>query len=155
MSPGQLFQAHIQQGGLFEAPAGQQARLNELAQTSGLTVMMAECDRARSRSAVLRAVAKAVDYPEFFGNDLEALYDCLCETVLDQKGGLYLWFNKLHTGDDIIAQASKDVFEVCADVVDYASSKERVFVYSIIHAGKHSAPEPGVAPTPYLGRDES
>src|SRR5690625_5476918 len=77
MSPGQLFQAHIQQGGLFEAPAGQQAQLNELAQASGLTVMMAECDRARSRSAVLRAVAKAVDYPEFFGNDLEALYDCL------------------------------------------------------------------------------
>lgn len=155
MSLGVTFQEHIKVGGLFEATPEQQAALSEQAQEAGLAVMVAECDRARSRSAVLRAVAKAVDYPEFFGNDLEALYDCLCETVLDQKGGLYLWFNKLHTGDDIIAQASKDVFEVCADVVDYASSKERVFVYSIIHAGKHSAPEPGVAPTPYLGRDES
>lgn len=154
MSPGQLFQAHIQQGGVFEAPSGQRVQLNELAQESGLTVMTAECDRARSRSAVLRAVAKAVDYPEFFGNDLEALYDCLTETVLDQPTGLYLWFNRLHTADEVIAQATADILEVCVDVVDYCARKRRVFIYSIDHAGKHSAPEPGVAPTPYLRRDD-
>lgn len=154
MSLGITFQEHIKEGGLFETRSEQQEELIALAQEAGLTTMVAECDRARSRSAVLRAVAKAVDYPEFFGNDLEALYDCLCETVLDQKNGLYLWFNKLHTGDDIIAQATQEILQVCVDVVDYASNKKRVFVYSIIHAGKHSAPEPGIAPTPYLGPEE-
>lgn len=154
MSLDQLFQAHSQQGGFFEASAGQQEALHAIAQDLGLTIMQAECDRARSRSAVLRAVAKAVDYPEFFGNDLEALYDCLTETVLDQPTGLYLWFNRLHTADDLIAQATEDILEVCADVVDYCARKGRIFVYSIDHAGKHSAPEPGVAPAPYLRRDE-
>lgn len=154
MSLGQLFQAHIQQGGLFEAPAGQQEALNEMAQQAGLTVMVADCDRARSRSAVLRAVAKAVDYPEFFGNDLEALYDCLTETVRDQPEGLFLWFNRLHTADEAIARATEDVLGVCADVVDYCARKGRIFVYAIDHAGKHSAPEPGVAPAPYLRRED-
>ena len=49
----------------------------------GLALFVANCDPARSRSAVLRAIVKAVDFPEYFGGNLDALYDCLCDTVLD------------------------------------------------------------------------
>ncbi|ETH99666.1 barstar domain protein, partial [Bordetella pertussis STO1-CHOM-0012] len=54
----------------------------------GMSLLVADCDRARSRSAVLRAIAKAVDFPEYFGGNLDALYDCLCDTVLDHKTGI-------------------------------------------------------------------
>ncbi len=142
-------QALLQSGGLIEATESQQEGIFALAQAAEITAVTVECDRARSRSAVLRAIVKAVDFPEFFGNDLDALYDCLCDTVLDQKTGLYVWFNKLHTGDPELAENAQAILSVCNDVADFASSKGRYFGYTVIHAGKHPDPDPGVAPAPY------
>ncbi|MCQ9617150.1 barstar family protein [Paenalcaligenes niemegkensis] len=122
-----------------------------MAQDAEITVGVVECDRARNCSAVLRAIVKAVDYPDYFGSDLDALYDCLCDTVLDQKTGLYLWFNKLHTGDPSLESHAQAILSVCNDAADFASTKDRIFAYTVIHAGKHPEPEPGVSPTPYSG----
>ena len=144
-------QALLQNGGLIEATESQQEGIFALAQAAEITALTVECDRARSRSAVLRAIVKAVDFPEFFGNDLDALYDCLCDTVMDQKTGLYLWFNKLHTGDPSLAEDAQAILRVCNDVSDFASTKDRYFAYTVVHAGKHPDPDPGVAPTPYSG----
>ncbi|MEZ2720463.1 barstar family protein [Paenalcaligenes hominis] len=147
-------QALLQNGGLIEATESQQEGIFALAQAADITSVTVECDRARSRSAVLRAIVKAVDFPEFFGNDLDALYDCLCDTVVDQKAGLYIWFNKLHTGDPALADDAQAIISVCNDVADFASNKGRYFAYTVIHAGKHPDPDPGIAPTPYSGMSE-
>lgn len=147
-------QALLQNGGLIDAAESQHADIFAVASAADITALTVECDRARSRSAVLRAIVKAVDFPEFFGNDLDALYDCLCDTVLDQKTGLYLWFNKLHTGDPVLEEDAKAIISVCNDVADFASTKDRYFGYTVIHAGKHPDPDPGVAPTPYSGSIE-
>ncbi|HLS17504.1 MAG TPA: barstar family protein [Paenalcaligenes sp.] len=154
MSLATKFKQHVNIGGHFKTDEKHQQALFQEAEQLGLTVMVANCDRARSRSAVLRAIAKAVDYPQFFGNDMDALYDCLCETVMDQPEGLYLWLDALHTGDDVIGQATADIVQSLDDVADYATNKGRKFIYTIIHAGKHADPEPGVAPEPYLRRDD-
>jgi len=121
---------------------------------AGLSVFVVDCDRARNRSAVLRAVVKAIDYPEFFGGNLDALYDCLCDTLSDQKAGLFLWFRHLHSGDPALAEDAKAIAAVCDDVVEFGENNERQFAYAIQHAGAHPAPEPGVDPTPYSGRAE-
>lgn len=144
-------QALLQNGGLVEVAESQHEEIFSIAEAAEITALTVECDRARSRSAVLRAIVKAVDYPEFFGNDLDALYDCLCDTVLDQKTGLYLWFNKLHTGDPALSEDAAAILSICNDVTDFASTKKRYFGYSVIHAGKHPDPDPGVSPTPYTG----
>ncbi len=121
------------------------------AREQGLAAFVVDCDRARSRSAVLRAVVKAVDFPEFFGGNLDALYDCLCDTVLDQKTGMLLWFHNLHSGDPALADDANAILDVCADAMEFANSNGRVLVYAVQHAGKHPDPEPGIAPTPYSG----
>lgn len=125
-----------------------------VATESGLTAFVVDCDRARNRSAILRAVVKAIDYPEFFGTNLDAFYDCLCDTLQDQKEGLFLWFRQLHSGDPGLAEDALAIQSVCNDVVEFAENNERRFAYAIQHAGAHPAPEPGVEPTPYSGRDE-
>ena len=99
-------------------------------------------------------MVKAVDFPEFFGGNLDALFDCLSDTVLDQKQGLLLWFNNLHSGDPALADDAVAIENVCKDVVEFAANNGRVFAYHIVHAGKHPDPEPGVAPTPYSGSTE-
>ena len=154
MSQVQSLQEKLQKGGLVDVVSSVRNEVLKVAEEVGMTAFVVECDRARSRSAVLRAVVKAVDFPEFFGGNLDALYDCLCDTVLDQKGGLFLWFDNLHSGDPALAEDAVAIESVCQDVVEFAANNGRGFAYHIVHAGKHPDPEPGVAPTPYSGASE-
>ena len=111
----------------------------------GLALFVANCDPARSRSAVLRAIVKAVDFPEYFGGNLDALYDCLCDTVLDHKVGVVLWLYRLHPGDPALEEDAARIEAVCADAAEFAHENGRIFAYVVEHAGRHPDPEPGVA----------
>lgn len=154
MTQTQTRQKKFQKGGLIDSSAISKEDALEHARAAGLTPYVVDCDRARSRSAVLRAVVKAVDFPEYFGGNLDALYDCICDTVLDQKTGLFLWFESLHSGDPALAEDAAAILAVCDDVVEFAKNNDRCFAYAVVHAGKHPDPEPGVAPTPYSGARE-
>lgn len=155
MSQAQSLQKKLQKGGLIDMPVVSQEQVLEAARAAGMSTFIVECDRARSRSAVLRAVVKAVDFPEYFGGNLDALYDCLCDTVLDHKNGLFLWFHKLHSGDPALEEDVKAIIAVCDDVADFASNNERLFGYVVEHAGKHPDPEPGLEPSPYPGGSDA
>ncbi|CAP43969.1 barstar family protein [Bordetella petrii] len=142
-------QRQLNRGGAIEHDGLQKEAVVAAAHELGLALLVADCDRARSRSAVLRAIAKAVDFPEYFGGNLDALYDCLCDTVLDQKIGVVLWLYKLHSGDPALEEDAAQIETVCADAAEFARENGRVFSFVIEHAGKHPDPEPGVAAAPY------
>jgi RNAse (barnase) inhibitor barstar len=151
MTQAQSLQKKLQKGGLLDVSSVAQDDVRKAADALGMAVFIVDCDRARSRSAVLRAVVKAVDFPEYFGGNLDALYDCLCDTVLDQKTGLFLWFHKLHSGDPALADDADSIISVCSDAAEFAQNNDRCFSFGVEHAGKHPDPEPGMAPTPYSG----
>lgn len=138
-------QRSLQRGGSIDIASVESGALADAARSQGLAYFHADCDRARSVSAAMRAIAKAVDFPEFFGSDYDALYDCLCDTVLDQKGGVVLWLHKLHSGDPALHKDAKRIESVCADVSEFAREGGRVFAYVVEHAGKHPDAEPGQA----------
>ncbi len=133
----------LQKGGEFD-PQAQAETLRDEASRNGLAWCVADCDRARSLSAVFRAIVKAVDYPQFFGSSFDGLYDCLCDTLLDQKVGVVLCMDKLHTGDPAIATEGVAFMQVMSDTLDFARENDRVFLYGIDHAGKHAEDTPGV-----------
>ena len=103
----------------------------------------------RSVASALRAIAKAVDFPMYFGGNFDALYDCLCDTVLDQKVGVVLYLQKLHSGDPVLEEDASRIETVCADAADFARENGRLFTFVIEHAGAHPMAEPGVAAAPY------
>ena len=105
----------------------------------------ADCSKARNRSALFRAVVKAVDYPQFFGGSFEGLYDCLTDTIQDQKAGLVLVFKDLHSADPDIERDLAELQQILNDVVENARETGRVFVFCIEHGGKHPDDLPGVA----------
>ena len=142
-------QRQLRRSGALAHDGLDQQQLATAAGELGLGFFVADCDRARSRSAVLRALAKAVDYPEYFGGNFDALYDCLCDTLMDQKEGVVLWLHKLHSGDPVLQDDAVKIESVCADVAEFAKENGRVFNFVIDHAGKHPDPEPGVAAAPY------
>lgn len=104
----------------------------------------ADCSKARNRSALFRAVVKAVDYPQFFGGSFEGLYDCLSDSISDQRIGLVLVFKDLHVADPDIERDLPELNQVLQDVVDSAAKSERVFIYCIEDGGKHPDDAPGV-----------
>ncbi len=125
----------IKRGGDFD-PLSSPDVFMAAAKEAGLAWFEADCEKARSRSAVFRAIVKAVDYPQFFGGDFDGLYDCLCDTLLDQKeGGLVLVLNKLHSADPAIVTDGQQFLQVLNDAVEFARENDRVFIYGIHHAG--------------------
>ena len=98
-------QRQLRRGGALPHDEGLDKKaVVDAAHELGLALFVANCDPARSRSAVLRAIVKAVDFPEYFGGNLDALYDCLCDTVLDHKVGVVLWLYRLHSGDPALEE---------------------------------------------------
>jgi len=133
----------LQDGGGVLAASADPASLAVAAAQRGLACYIADCNRARSRSAVLRAIAKAVDSPEYFGGDFDALLDCLCDTIMDQKNGGILLLCQLHSGDPVLADDAVQIESMCQDLVEFARDNGRFFYYQITHAGRHPDPEPG------------
>lgn len=142
-------QQWLQEGGELDHAGLDKVAVVNAAAELGVNLVVADCDRARSRSAVLRAIAKAVDFPEYFGSSFDALYDCLCDTVLDQKGGTALWLYRLHSGDPALTEDAVKIVSVCADAAEFARENGRSFAYVVEHAGRHPDAEPGRAPAPY------
>jgi len=134
----------LKRGGDFDPLSGRDV-VAAAAKEAGLAWFEADCDKARSRSAVFRAIVKAVDYPQFFGADFDGFYDCLCDTLLDQKeGGFVLILNNLHSADPAIVSDGEQFLQVLNDAVEFAHENNRVFIYGIHHAGKHPDATPGV-----------
>jgi|TARA_B110000503_G_C7093472_1_gene390464 RNAse (barnase) inhibitor barstar len=133
----------LKSGGSFE-PAELRVALEPVAIEAGVQWGVADCSRARNRSAVFRAVVKAVDYPEFIPGKFEALYDCLCDTLLDQKVGLVLIFNAFHSADEGLEKDMEGIMQVLNDTIDFAQENGRVFIYGIENAGRHPDADPGV-----------
>ena len=139
-------QRQLRRGGALPHDEGLDKKaVVDAAHELGLALFVANCDPARSRSAVLRAIVKAVDFPEYFGGNLDALYDCLCDTVLDHKVGVVLWLYRLHSGDPALEEDAARIEAVCADAAEFAHENGRIFAYVVEHAGRHPDPEPGVA----------
>ena len=134
----------LKRGGDFDPLTGRDL-VSEAAKEHGLAWCVADCDKARSRSAVFRAIVKAVDYPQFFGSDFDGLFDCLRDTLQDQKdGGLVLVLDRLHSADPAIVMDGHQFLQVLNDTVSYARENGMVFIYGIHHAGKHADDKPGV-----------
>lgn len=126
-----------------------QEELVSNAKGQGLAVFTADCSKARNLSALLRSFAKAVDYPVFFGKDIDALLDCLKETLAEQKRGYLLLIHEIHSGDPDLKDDVGRVLEVLQEVAIYAEKIGKTIAYLIDHAGKHSPPEPGKEPQGY------
>src|SRR5690554_2862562 len=119
-------EGQLQAGGRVD---GSTPDLVERAQALGYAVFEADCSKAKSCSAVLRAIANAVYYPEYFGSNLDALLDCLTGTVLDQPRGALVILRGLNKDEPGIAPHVEGILETFADAVEYLRDNQRILVY--------------------------
>ena len=119
----------LKQGGLLSGTRIDAKALQRAARGLELPLFDVDCSRAKSKSAVLRAIAKAAEFPEHFGGNLDALYDCLCDTVLEQKFGMVLALRHLHDADPGLAEHVPAIAQVGEDVVEFARENGKVFTF--------------------------
>lgn len=119
-------QQQLQMGGVILDNDMDPGALSQAAEALGLTVFNVDCDRAKSKSAVLRAIAGAVDFPEYFGGNLDALLDCLTTTVLDQQAGALVMLCNLHENEPALAEHVDDIMDTFADAAEYARDNAKV-----------------------------
>mgnify|MGYP002403290205 CR=1 FL=1 len=121
----------LQNGGHVPGDEVDSTELAAAAAELGYAVFEVECDRAKSKSAVLRAIAGAVDFPEYFGSNLDALLDCLTSTVLDQQqAGALVVLNNLHHQDPGLAEHVDDIMDTFADAAEYVRDNGRVLAFT-------------------------
>ena len=132
----------LQKGGQFD-PDRDLESLQTEAHEAEFAWCVADCSKARNLSALFRAVVKAVDYPQFFGGAFDGLYDCLCDSVDDQKVGLVLLFDRLHSADPGLEGDIDKLRAILEDVASYGSDAGKVFAFGFKESGRHPDDEPG------------
>ncbi len=119
----------FQEGGALYRTGLDPALLQRAAHDLKLTSFVVDCTRARTKSAVLRAIANTVDFPEHFGGNLDALYDCLTDTLLDQKTGMVVAIMHLHEDDPGLLPHVPAIVQVFEDAIEFARENGKVFTF--------------------------
>lgn len=130
----------LKTGGTLYRTGVNASELHRAAKTLNVALFDVDCARAKSKSAVLRAIAKAVDFPEHFGGNLDALYDCLTDTLLEQKVGMVLALRNLHEDDPGLAEHAPAIAQVCEDAVEFARENGKVFTFILEKADGAAEP---------------
>lgn len=83
------------EGGLFSLPAGQMATLIPVAHAKGLDVVTLDLAHARSTRQGLQQLGKALQLPDWYAANFDALFDCLADPAWQAERGLLLCLNGL------------------------------------------------------------
>lgn len=109
--------------------------LREDARISGQRWLHADCGRARSKSAVMVALARGLELPAHFGGNLDALYDCVTDLaplpgVVDP--GVVMVVENLHEGRGFDAEQIDSLLDVFRDAADF--HRERGIAFRVFYS---------------------
>lgn len=95
------------------------ATLQDAAQRAGLILHRIDVPAGADQAQLISVIARALRFPQWFGGNLDALYDSLT----DRAGGGLLVLRGLPRGD-----ASAAILDVFRDAADDFATRQRPFV---------------------------
>lgn len=90
-------------------------------------------DGVSSKKQVLDRIAEALGFPEYFGGNLDALFDCMTDLDLGAHAGFVIALEKLPQTTGFSEQERKKILEVLRNVAEFWADQKvpfRVF-YSL------------------------
>jgi RNAse (barnase) inhibitor barstar len=128
-------------GGVFRCHAPLPDAALEFAAARKLLVVPVRLPAARDKSAFLNAIAKALHFPDYFGHNWDALYDCLLDLKPDEGAGTLLVLRDA-TG---FARAEPEEFAAAvgalADAADYWKGENKALLVVVELQAPALAPE--------------
>ncbi len=104
--------------GLYHLPAGRRAALLDAAAEAGLSACTADLGACGDRAGALSALGQALGLPQHYGNNLDALYDCLTDAEVQPATGLLLLIEGLAS----LQQHDRDGAEALVEVLEAAAA---------------------------------
>lgn len=107
--------ANPARAGVFRAAPARRAALLTAAEAAGLLVMPVDLSRVRNRAQLLQTLGAQLAFPEWFGGNLDALYDCLTDLGWRPAEGYLLLLAHPEALRQHAAHDFNAVLAVCAD----------------------------------------
>ena len=127
-------------GGVFRCHAPFPDRALELARET-LRVVPVRLVATRDKNAFLNAVAKAVEFPEYFGHNWDAFYDCLLELKHGEGHGTVLVLKDASGFARSEPEEFAAAIDTLADAVDYWKEEGKTLLVVVELEGPTLAPE--------------
>lgn len=86
---------------------------------------------ADSKAAILAALGEALDFPDHYGQNFDALTDCLRDIGRDADGVVLLW-----DGWTTLARTDVQAFDIVLDVLGSRAHAERGVPFSVLLRGE-------------------
>ena len=77
---------------------------------------------AHGKEALLKAIAAALDFPDWFGENWDALEDCLCDLSWRKSAGHVLVFEQAREGDELGV-----LIDVLRSAAEYWAGRDKPF----------------------------
>jgi RNAse (barnase) inhibitor barstar len=113
--------------GVYQLPSSAFEAVQDAAAAEGLIFYAADLLDANTGDAVLDCLARALKLPEHFGNNFDALYDCLTDLTWQHTSASVIVLTgaeSLYTGD---ADAWEVLLSVFASAAEYWQEEETPF----------------------------
>lgn len=111
----------IDLAGVYHLPQGSREAILQAAEATGFRIYRVDLKRAQDKAQMLTTIAAAMEFPDWFGNNFDALADCLTDLAgEDVRGYLVL----LENCDQLRSHASDD-FAVALELFDAAAAEWR------------------------------
>ena len=135
----ELVESHA--GGVFRCHVPLPDRALESAAQMDMRVVPVRLVAARDKNAVLNAIARALQFPDYFGHNWDAFYDCLLDLNLGDGAGTLLVLREASG----FARAEPEEFAAAvgtmADAADYWKGEKKTLLVVIELEAPALAPE--------------
>ena len=103
--------------------------LMEAAQSAGQHFLYANVASAQGKQEVLETIAQAFTFPEHFGKNLDALFDCMTDLVnkSGQQPGFVVVLDQLPDNPRFDREAREQVLDVFRDAADFWAERRIPF----------------------------
>lgn len=127
--------ATIRDGGiaLYKNPEFLDGDTRDLAE-KGYRVATLDCRVWSSLDAMHTSIAETLNFPDYYGHNLDALNECLCEDLdIPETGGLLiqlLAFDAIQTRSDALIHAGQTLLDIAARATrEYMLTGKRLIVF--------------------------
>ncbi|WP_373921681.1 barstar family protein [Undibacterium cyanobacteriorum] len=103
--------------------------LQHSAEELGHHFLYAYCGQAGNKDDVLQAIGKAFGFPEHFGQNFDALYDCLTDSVhrAGKQNGFVVVVEQIPYTDGFDRDARETLIDVFRDASDFWAKRQIPF----------------------------
>lgn len=110
--------ANTEIAGVFEIPEGGSSALLAAASANAYLVYRIDFRKARSREEMLKSIGDSMGLPPWFGNNYDALVDCLCDLGWAVAPGYVLIVENCHNAHNVAAPDFNMILDLMAEIAD-------------------------------------